>query len=82
MMRLYMNFRTGKINSLDWKKSTEDIAEKRLHYNNEDIMALLIKTQLTILDGEEEQITSYLMQLSKLVSVSKTNNKLKSVEAY
>ena len=45
-------------------------------------MALLIKTQLTILDGEEEQITSYLMQLSKLVSVSKTNNKLKSVEAY
>lgn len=82
VMRLYMNFRTGKINSLDWKKSTEDIAEKRLHYNNEDIMALLIKTQLTILDGEEEQITSYLMQLSKLVSVSKTNNKLKSVEAY
>ena len=48
VMRLYMNFRTGKINSLDWKKSTEDIAEKRLHYNNEDIMALLIKTQLTI----------------------------------
>lgn len=44
VMRLYMNFRTGKINSLDWKKSTEDIAEKRLHYNNEDIMALLIKT--------------------------------------
>ena len=75
-----MNFRTGKINSLDWKKSTEDIAEKRLHYNNEDIMALLIKTQLTILDGEEEQITSYFIE-TKLVSVKWINNKLKSVEA-
>lgn len=74
VMKLYMNFRTGRISSQEWKNKTEEIADKRLHYDNEDVMALLVKTQLTILSGDDEKISSYLIRLSKQVASTKAEN--------
>lgn len=65
----YLKFRTGKINGARWMTETEKIVDARLNIDKDDIQALLIKTQLTILSGNDKLVNKYLIELSPKVAV-------------
>ena len=74
----YLNFRTGLIDGKTWMAEMDEMADERLEHNENDVVGLLAKAQIAIVQNEEEKAAEYLNTLSKLVAVKDAT----SIEAY
>lgn len=70
----YLKFRTGKIDGKKWLTETTDIAEQRLTQNKRDVVGLLAKAQVSILNGSDSQAGEYLTRAAAEVSVNTSRN--------
>lgn len=74
LVKNYLSFRTGQIDSKKWIKETTNIAEQRLMVDKDDITGLLLKAQVNILNHNDEHANNYLSKVSSLVSVNTPDN--------
>lgn len=74
IMDNYLKFRTGAMNSVQWMEVNRKIANERLSRDPEDVVGLIVKTQLTILAGDETNIGYYLTLLSSKVATGNMAN--------
>ncbi len=78
LMKNYLNFRTGLIDGKKWMDEMNAMADERLAENSNDVIGLLAKAQIAIVQNREEQASEYLHQVSQLVAVKDAS----SVEEY
>jgi hypothetical protein len=69
LVKNYLDFRTGVIDGKKWKSQVLELAEQRLIDNRNDIIGILAKAQIGILNNNDEQALEYLGRASQLVSV-------------
>lgn len=74
LVKNYLKFRTGKIDGKKWIMETANLAEHRLMQNKNDVIGLLAKTQISILNGNETQTGEYLKRVAAQVSVNTSRN--------
>lgn len=68
MMNSYIDFRCGKINGSKWTMDMDKLADEMIRKNEKDMIAILLKTQISILSGDEEKSTQMLSKLSNMVN--------------
>lgn len=68
IMRSYIDFRCGKIQGSQWTMDMEQLAEEMIQKNGADMIAILLKTQIAILSGDEEKSIHMLSKLSNMVN--------------
>lgn len=69
----YLKFRTGEIDGNQWKKQMSITAEDRLSYDDEDMMGLLARAQVAILDSDESLALETLNSISGILDKQKDN---------
>ena len=67
-MKAYIDFRCGKIAGSKWMSDMEKLADEMLQKNSKDMVALLLKTQVSILSGDEDKSVNMLSKLSNMVN--------------
>lgn len=78
LVKNYLNFRIGAINSRQWLDEMSAAADARLAHDPSDVMGILVKAQVAIVENKEEQALSFLNTVSGIVAV----NDASSVEEY
>ncbi|MCR5737308.1 MAG: DUF5717 family protein [Eubacterium sp.] len=78
LMKNYLNFRTGKIDSFQWMDEMGKMADERLSHDSKDVVGMLAKAHIAIVQDQNEEAANYLNQVSETLSL----NKNYSVEEY
>lgn len=78
LIKNYLNFRTGVIDGKEWMEEMSHMAEERLLHNKRDVVGLLAKAQIAILQNKSEDAVAYLNEVSQLVAVHSSE----SIEEY
>lgn len=68
MMNSYVDFRCGKIVGQKWIDDMTSHADSMLAANDNDMTAILLKTQVTILSGDTDKASTMLARLSQMVN--------------
>lgn len=68
IMKSYIDFRCGRIAGNKWITDMEKLSDEMLHKNSRDMIALLLKTQVSILSGDEDKSVNMLSRLSNMVN--------------
>ena len=74
----YLDFRTGKIDSFQWMDEMKRMADERLSLNNKDVVGLLAKAHISIVQNQKEVAATYLNEVSETLALHKNY----SVEEY
>jgi hypothetical protein len=72
LMNSYIDFRCGKVKGREWIDSMNTLADDMLHKNDRDMIACLLKTQMSILSGEKDSIIINLTKLSGILNAEDT----------
>lgn len=78
LIKNYLNFRTGVIDGKEWMAEMSQMADERLLHNKRDVVGLLAKAQIAILQNKSEDAVAYLNEVSQLVALHNS----KSIEEY
>lgn len=78
LMKNYINFRIGAIDSDTWMEEMTKMADERLATDKEDVVGLLAKAQIAIVQNKSEAAVALLNQISQTLAL----NEEKSVEEY
>ncbi len=78
LIKNYLDFRTGKIDSFKWMDEMSRMADERLSSNGKDVVGLLAKAHIAIVQNQNEEASSYLNEVSGILAL----NKEYSVEEY
>ena len=68
IMNSYVDFRCGKIVGQKWIEDMTQLADEMMEANENDMIAILLKTQVTILSGDTEKASAMLVRLSQIVN--------------
>lgn len=68
IMKSYIDFRCGKIAGNKWIADMDLFADAMMKKNPGDMVAVLLKTQISILSGNEDKATTMLSRLSHMVN--------------
>lgn len=84
IIKNYLDFRTGVIDSRVWMDEMSVMADERLQHDESDIVGLLAKAQIAILKNQEEEAVRYLNAVSGLLAIKEASGikEAASVEEY
>lgn len=74
LIKNYLDFRTGVIDSKKWINKMSQMAQERLEKDENDMVGLLVKAQAAIAENDTEHSILYLDKVSKQMAINDKNN--------
>ncbi|MBE5959325.1 MAG: hypothetical protein E7254_10760 [Lachnospiraceae bacterium] len=68
IMDSYIDFRCGKTKGREWIDAMNNVADSMLHKNSRDMIASLLKAQMSILSGDKDATVTNLTKLGNMLN--------------
>ncbi len=78
LVKKYLDFRTGVIDSVQWTKAMNQLAEERFAADKNDVTGLLLQAHVSLVQNHNEEASGFLNQISHNL----TKNRAHQMEEY